>query len=181
MTNWSTRFILISGRDPKNDIGLLKLKWPPIGYQNNERTFLATTRGLSEDTKRHLYQRRSYRKQISTPICLTYEKLNLLKSTTNALVSGNYNTAILKACMYWLSCYDTFIQTKRLCYTVGYGRTHEHGETSTQLLTTKVAIRPMEVCKQVYHYVNWATSCWNLILRAISLLIIAFNCIQSYV
>lgn len=80
-------------------MGLLKLKWPPLGYQNNERNFLATTRGLSEDRKRRLYQRRSYRKQISTPICLTYEKLNLMKSPTNALVSGNCDRAILNVCM----------------------------------------------------------------------------------
>ena len=162
MTNWSTRFILIPARDPKNDMGLIKLKWPPIGYQNNERNFLATTRGLSEDRKRHLYQRRSYRKQISTPICLTNEKLNLMNSPTNALVSGNCNRAIVNGCMYpWSSWYDTFIQTKPFWYTVGYGRTHEHGETSTQLLATKVTIRPMEVCKQVYYYVNWTTSCWH--------------------
>ena len=148
-------------------MGLLKLKWPPLGYQNNERNFLATTRGLSEDRKRHLYQRRSYRKQISTPICLTYEKLNLMKSPTNALVSGNCDGAILNACMYHqpnvISCYDTLIQMKRFCYTVGYGRTHEHGETSTQLLATKVTIRPIEVCKKVYYYVNWTNSCWNYI------------------
>ena len=80
-------------------MGLIKLKWPPIGYQHNERNFLASTRGLSEDRKRHLYQRRSYRKQISTPICLTYEKLNLMKSPTNALVSGNCDRAILNVCM----------------------------------------------------------------------------------
>ena len=136
-------------------MGLIKLKWPPIGYQHNERTFLASTRGLSEDRKRHLYQRRSYRKQISTPICLTYEKLNLMKSPTNALVSGNCDRAILSVCMcHQQSWYDTFIQTKPFLYIVGYGRTHEHGETSTQLLATKVTIRPIEVCKKVYYYVN---------------------------
>ena len=43
---------------------------------------------------------------------------------------------------------------KRFFYTVGYGRTHEHGETSTQLLTTEVTIRPIEVCKEVYYCVN---------------------------
>ena len=100
LTFWSTRFILILARDPKNDVGLMKLKWPPIGYQNNERISPATTKDLSEDRKRQLYQRRSYRKQISTPICLTYEKLNLMKSPTNALVSGNCDGAILNGCMY---------------------------------------------------------------------------------
>ena len=100
---------MISARDPKNDIGLVKLKWPPIGYQNNERTFSTTTRGLSEDRKILLYQRRSYRKQISTPICLTYEKLDLMKSPTNALVSGNCDMALLNACMYHQPNYPVII------------------------------------------------------------------------
>ena len=79
-----------AARDPRNDIGLIKLNWPPIGHEIHDNAFKERTRGTPKDVKRKMrrYQRISYRESISTPICLTYDTLDLIDEAAVASVSG---------------------------------------------------------------------------------------------
>ena len=68
----------------------MKLEWPPLGYQD-ETIHLKTFRGENErESERRMkqYQRISYQKKISTPICLTFGKINLIDNSSDAIVSG---------------------------------------------------------------------------------------------
>ena len=84
-------YILIGhGRDPRNDIALIKIKWPPLGY-GNVLSQLKNTFGDNPSTKKaqfKRYERISYREKISTPICLTFDKINLTNDSSHASVAG---------------------------------------------------------------------------------------------
>ena len=79
------------GRDPRNDIGLIKVKWPPLGHKTKVKDFKKGTKSNSEDEKRK--QRRNerllYREKIATPVCLTHDPMNLTQDSTQGLVSGD--------------------------------------------------------------------------------------------
>ena len=68
----------------------MKLEWPPLGYQD-ETYHLKTVREDNEHESERImrrYQRISYQKKISTPICLTFDKINLTDNSSHAIVSG---------------------------------------------------------------------------------------------
>ena len=78
-------------RDPKNDIGLIKVKWPPLGYENQENGYKVGTENITGEEKRKLRRRQRlfYREKIADPICLTYDKMDLIQESAQGLVSGS--------------------------------------------------------------------------------------------
>ena len=79
---------LAVGTDPRNDIGLIKLNWPPIGHENQDNAF-------NDKRQMRRYQRISYREIISPPICLTYDKMHLIAESAKASVSGTCVLSII--------------------------------------------------------------------------------------
>ena len=77
------------GKDPRNDIGLIKVKWPPLGHKDRNNQ-LKNVFENQEETERKImrYQRTTYRETISTPICLTFDKMNVFEDSSRAVVSG---------------------------------------------------------------------------------------------